>query len=141
MPLFDYECGQCGKEFEKVVPLETYNKIQLCPNCGTEAKKVIIAGSGGIQRTGDSVNWVRDAAKFLTDNDRPNPNINTIQDLRHYYKTHPNIVPASSHPALPSSLGDALDSRPDPKVQKAKRSKEAHEKLRKLRAIEVSGRP
>jgi putative FmdB family regulatory protein len=135
MPLYSYECD-CGRQFEAVLPVKKCDYPQHCPDCGLYAKKVIKIGHGGIFRTGDSVPWVRDVAKVLGDGEKPNPNINTVQDLRRYYKEHPNCLPKESHPAFPSSYGDAL-SKPDIKAQKERRSKIGHEKLRELRTITV----
>jgi len=137
MPLYSYEC-ECGNDFEVVKKVSECDSKEKCPECGYTAKKVILNGHGGIWRMSDSLPWVRDAAKVLTEDDRPNPNINTVQDLRRYYKTHPNCRPKESHPAFPSSYGDALD-RPDEKAIKAKRSRQAHEKLREMRSIKVTG--
>jgi putative FmdB family regulatory protein len=136
--LYDYEC-KCGNEFEKIVPVSEYSEPQVCPKCGREAEKVMKLGHGGILRTGDSVPWIRSLNNILTDGDKPN-SLETIQDLRNYYATHPNVVPAESHPAIPSSLGDAIGSKQDPMADKQKRSKQGHELIRKMRRIEVSRR-
>jgi len=140
MPLYDYECLGCGNVFDAVNTVEDCDKAHDCPECGHESKKVIVLGHGGIVRTGDSVPWVRDAAKFLTNTDRPNDKLHTVQDLRSYYEAHPNVRPKESHPALPSSYGDALYAKPDPTVLKEKRNRAGNEYLRKLRRIEVSSR-
>ena len=135
MPLYTYEC-ECERKFERVLPVSMCDDPQVCPVCGRYAKKTIEWGHGGIIRTGDAVQWVKDAALTL-DSDKP---IETIQDLRNFYREHPNVRPVESHPALPSSYGDALDGKPDPVVEKKKRSKKGHELLRKMRSIEVGGR-
>ena len=141
MPLYDYACYGCSYEFELVKPVSESNTTDKCPECGGMAGRIITLGHGGIQRTGDALPWVKDAAKILTDGDSPNPNIETIQDLRRYYKDHPNVIPAESHPALPSSLGDAIDKKQtlsDLKTLKEKRVRKGQEKLRELRSVTVT---
>ena len=143
MPLYDFEC-KCGARFESVLAISDCEQDMPCPECGKPAKKIVALGHGGILRTGDSLPWIRDTAKVLTDDDNPNPNINTVQDLRQYYRDHPNIVPYDSHPALPSSLGDELDKRKtkaDVAAFKKERSRRGHEKLRELRSITLTSRP
>ncbi len=43
MPIFDYRCNQCGKEFEKLVRKE---EDKVCPDCASDdlEKKVSAAG-------------------------------------------------------------------------------------------------
>ena len=43
MPIFDYRCNKCGKEFEKLVRNE---EDKVCPDCASTdlAKKVSSAG-------------------------------------------------------------------------------------------------
>jgi len=42
MPLYDYECTQCGERFEQLVPIDLRNVgLVVCPICGTVAKLVI----------------------------------------------------------------------------------------------------
>jgi putative FmdB family regulatory protein len=38
MPLYDYKCAKCQKEFEKVVPMEEYKDKQECPFCHENEK-------------------------------------------------------------------------------------------------------
>lgn len=138
--LYDYEC-QCGVHFEKMLPVAMCDQKQKCPECGRHAAKIIIGGHGGILRTGDDMPWVKSAALTLGDGEKPNPDINTIQDLRKYYADNPNVVPVESHPALPSSLGDRINSKPDPAASKRERSRRAHKKLREMRSISITSRP
>lgn len=135
MPLYSYEC-ECGEKFDRILPVSMCDDPQCCPGCGEPAKKVIELGHGGIFRTGDAVSWVKEAALTL-DSDRP---IETVQDLRDFYRENPNVRPKESHPALPSSYGDAMDHRRDPVAEKKERSKMGHELIRKMRSIEIGGR-
>ena len=139
MPLYDFLCPNCGKEDERFLMVSECDTLQYCSKCKNLLDKIITLGHGGIWRKGDSVPWVRSVAKFLTDGDKPNPNINTLDDLRTYYKEHPNIRPKESHPAFPSSYGDAIDAgHVNKEQQKVERSRKAFEHLRNLRRIEIN---
>ncbi len=35
MPLYEYECQDCGKLFEKMVRLAELDRIPVCPECGS----------------------------------------------------------------------------------------------------------
>jgi len=141
MPLYDYACYGCDNEFDEVRYVKDADKTSQCPKCGSMAGRIITLGHGGIQRTGDALPWVKDVASVLTDGDEPNKNIETIQDLRRYYQSHPNVVPAESHPSLPSSLGDSIYQKPTPaslNADKAKRARKGREKLRDMRSLSIS---
>ncbi len=50
MPIYEYECRDCGAEFEKLVRFSETEKEQACPLCkGTNTKKKIsvFASTGG----------------------------------------------------------------------------------------------
>jgi len=37
MPVYDYLCNDCGKEFEKVISLNEHDHDRMtCPHCGSE---------------------------------------------------------------------------------------------------------
>lgn len=38
MPLFDYKCTKCGKEFEELVKDDTV--VVLCPACGEKSERI-----------------------------------------------------------------------------------------------------
>jgi putative FmdB family regulatory protein len=49
MPLYEYQCNECGKEFEKMVPFSQANQSQTCPSCqcqDTHKKISTIAARG-----------------------------------------------------------------------------------------------
>ena len=53
MPLYEYKCTSCGKEFEELKSFADCDKPAICPNCGAEAHReladvgaVIYKGSG-----------------------------------------------------------------------------------------------
>lgn len=41
MPFYGYTCPDCGREFDRRLPLSRYNEPQACPDCGTTAKKQV----------------------------------------------------------------------------------------------------
>jgi putative FmdB family regulatory protein len=45
MPTYEYECGACGRRFDLFLPMSA-KVVQLCPECGGEAKRLISAGGG-----------------------------------------------------------------------------------------------
>src|SRR6478609_5343842 len=52
MPIYEYECRNCGTRFEKMQPI-TSDPVKICPNCGEEQVRrvfqpvgVIFKGSG-----------------------------------------------------------------------------------------------
>jgi putative FmdB family regulatory protein len=50
MPLYEYQCNDCGKDFEKMVRFSEANQNQPCPSCqGQDTKKKIssFASLGG----------------------------------------------------------------------------------------------
>ena len=36
MPLYEYQCNECGEGFEKVVPFSASNQNQTCPICQSQ---------------------------------------------------------------------------------------------------------
>lgn len=134
MPVYDYSCSKCEHRFERILYMSESDKKLHCPKCGAAADRVFINGHGGIRRP-DSA-WVKDAAMVLTDTDQPNPNLNTVEDLRGYLSAHPEIVPAESHPAFPSSIGDV--NKIDVKEQKRQRAKDARKLIRRRRRVEIN---
>jgi|YNPBryantNP2012_1023418.scaffolds.fasta_scaffold332860_1 putative FmdB family regulatory protein len=49
MPIYEYRCPHCGKEFEKLVPMNTDPRNVECPHCGQKGveKKMSLFGMGG----------------------------------------------------------------------------------------------
>lgn len=43
MPVYSYECQECGNTFDNVLPISQYNDPQTCPECGAHpAKKLVV---------------------------------------------------------------------------------------------------
>jgi putative FmdB family regulatory protein len=59
MPIYEYECSDCGRTFEKLQSLE--ERVALCPACGKEAQKVMSASVGYIMKGGNYHGGGRDA--------------------------------------------------------------------------------
>lgn len=49
MPMYEYRCEECGKEFEKLVRFSEADLSQACPNCGAKRtyKKISASASFG----------------------------------------------------------------------------------------------
>jgi len=42
MPLYEYQCNDCGEEFEKMLPFSQANQSPECPSCqGQDTRKKI----------------------------------------------------------------------------------------------------
>lgn len=45
MPMYDYKCGECGKEFLLALTLKEHDSEQAaCPSCGSKNLEQLIAG-------------------------------------------------------------------------------------------------
>lgn len=40
MPVYEYECPDCGHRFERLQPV-TAQKVEVCPNCGGQARRLL----------------------------------------------------------------------------------------------------
>jgi putative FmdB family regulatory protein len=59
MPIYEYECDQCGQSFEKMVRFYETDRLPVCPNCSSQAthKKISLVnslGGSGLGSTGSS---------------------------------------------------------------------------------------
>lgn len=87
MPLFDYECTECGTRKEIIAKIDGCPKSVSCNQCGAEAVKVIVKGHGGIQCDSSvDVPWLDSACKtLLPDDHRP---LETRGEYKQYLKDH-----------------------------------------------------
>jgi len=49
LPLFDYECVNCGERQELAFKVAEFPESVKCPQCGEQAIKIIVHGHGSIQ--------------------------------------------------------------------------------------------
>lgn len=54
MPLYEYRCGECGKEFEAYKRLSDGNADETCPACGGRSRKLGISLPGAGEGSGRS---------------------------------------------------------------------------------------
>jgi putative FmdB family regulatory protein len=45
MPIYDYKCPACAKEFEKNVKMAQYQDPQPCPECNTESPRFVVGAA------------------------------------------------------------------------------------------------
>jgi putative FmdB family regulatory protein len=82
MPLYEYECQECGNEFEMFFPLQEWDVEPLCPDCGGQGKKLITAK---IQR--DEPVWLDDSVRdALQDREESHRPIENRTDYNRYLK-------------------------------------------------------
>lgn len=43
MPLYEYKCGKCGREYESYRKLSDMGKDEKCPSCGGRAERMKIS--------------------------------------------------------------------------------------------------
>jgi putative FmdB family regulatory protein len=56
MPLYDYQCNECGEVFELMVRFSEASQIQTCPKCESKntQKKLSIVASFKVSSTGST---------------------------------------------------------------------------------------
>lgn len=91
MPLYDYECVNCGDRRELFFRLTDIPEQVKCPECGELAVKIIVHGHGAIQCDSVSdVSWLPSAIENLQpDDERP---LETRGEYKKYLKDK-NIIP------------------------------------------------
>lgn len=48
MPIYEYQCPQCGQSFQKRVGFSQADERQECPNCGSQHSRRQISLIGGV---------------------------------------------------------------------------------------------
>lgn len=41
MPIYEYQCPSCGREFELMRPMSQAGETAPCPNCGTGSERLV----------------------------------------------------------------------------------------------------
>lgn len=92
MPLYDFECVNCGLREERFYRVGDCPESVPCSRCGEIAVKVLVPGHGGIQCDSDTdVPWLNSAVQNLQpDHEKP---ITTRGAYNRYLKEK-NIIPA-----------------------------------------------
>jgi putative FmdB family regulatory protein len=56
MPLYEYQCNDCGEDFEKMVRFSEAERLQACPKCDGQDthKKISRVGSFGALLSGSA---------------------------------------------------------------------------------------
>ena len=84
MPLYDYQCDTCGREFEL---LRTVAKMENapCPLCQGRGTRIFTQGHGGVQcDSGINVPWLPSATMTLQpEHERP---VETRGEYRRYLR-------------------------------------------------------
>lgn len=53
MPIYEYECGSCGKTFELLVSRSKATARPACESCGSEDTRRVMSGFFGRSGSGD----------------------------------------------------------------------------------------
>lgn len=57
MPIYEYQCQECGAEFEKLLrSISSPPKVE-CPKCGSEQAKKLLSQFGFSMRAEDKGEW------------------------------------------------------------------------------------
>jgi putative FmdB family regulatory protein len=90
MPLYTFECNNCGKRQDFYYKIDDCPKEMLCKICGLgTAHKILAVGHGGIQ-TDNDVKWLPSACETLQPDHEPR--LETRGQYKKYLKDR-NIQP------------------------------------------------
>lgn len=88
MPIYEYQCGNCGTVIEKFSKVSDALKKYVVCNCGKRAFRILSRGSIKCDSIND-VNWLPSACQVLQpDGERP---LQTRGEYDRYLKDH-NLV-------------------------------------------------
>lgn len=60
MPLYEYECTECGHDFDYRLPMSRRDEPIECPKCKGTTRRLISGGSGFIIKGGTRIDIGRD---------------------------------------------------------------------------------
>ncbi len=84
MPIYDYKCPKCGKQFEEALTIKERKKKQNCPDCGVIAIKQLTIKPGGTLTSRPA--WLDDSVRAqVQDTDISEP-ITTRSELNQHLK-------------------------------------------------------
>jgi len=89
MPLYDYECEDCGIEIEEVFKMDEKPTSIECGGCHSTMYPVMVEGHGGIQT--DKPKWIDDSVRGALQGDDEKP-IETRTDYNRALKEK-NVEP------------------------------------------------
>lgn len=94
MPLYEYECENCGRIFDLHLKISDLSNDVVCEECDGDAKRIITLGHGGIQD--DHPVWLDHSIRCqLQDTDDPTERpIETRTQYNSYLKDN-GIVPTA----------------------------------------------
>jgi len=67
MPIYDYECHDCGQVWEVIKAINNH-RLQLCPECKCIGKKIITAS--GVYTGNQDATWVKTVLEVVDKEDR-----------------------------------------------------------------------
>ena len=85
MPLYEFECGECGAQFETFDRVDTCPQELPCPDCGGRARR-IISIRGAVH--GDTPGWLDESVQgaLLDTDSRYFRAIETRSELKRHIK-------------------------------------------------------
>ena len=65
MPIYEYRCSKCGKDFELMRPFSQADELSPCPSCGAAGEKLIsnFASTFGFGVQGPTKQPLRESVK------------------------------------------------------------------------------
>ncbi len=53
MPLYEYQCEECGDRFEKLVSLRDATRRSKCPKCGSKSVRKLMSAVASVSSKSD----------------------------------------------------------------------------------------
>lgn len=68
MPLYDFECPNCGRVVEMIVPMDSCDDEFPCPTCLNVLKKIITLS--GVHCANEDGDWIRSVTEVVDKEDK-----------------------------------------------------------------------
>ena len=52
MPIYEYNCRECGHKFSKLESITSEERVKTCPECGGESKRIVPTTSFQLKGSG-----------------------------------------------------------------------------------------